>query len=181
MAFSVAIDHLIGPGNVPIPADKTTLSRPKLKRNWDVRPGFGIQGAFCAYTGEGLAVFDATFDFWNEEMELLWDAWANVWLTAPLGVKPAAIGVYHPVLVKAPFTIQNVQVTEIEGWGLVTPGHWQTKLQFLQYRPPIPFKPMKTEPVVPPAQKAAPSKPATEQDIRLAAAAAKFKAAAGGP
>lgn len=180
MAFSVAVDFLTI-GAAPFLADKTTLSPPKLKRNWDVRPGFGIQGAFCVYTGEGLATFDVTFEFWNEEKELLWDAFANLYLTAPRGVKPAAIGVYHPILVKAPFRILNVQMTEIEGWSLVTPGRWQTRLNFLEYRPPLPFVPVKTEPVVPPTQKAAPPKPATEQDIRMAAAAAKFAAAAGVP
>lgn len=180
MAFSVAIDHL-KLGFDFVPADKTTLSPPKLKRNWDVKPGFGIQGAFCVYTGEGLAMFDATFEFWNEEMELLWDVFANLNLTAPKGIKPAALGIYHPILVKAPFKIQNVQVTEIEGWSQVTPGHWQTRLSLLEFRPPLPFKPLKTEPVVPPVQASAPPKPATEQDIRMAAAAAKFAAAAGVP
>ena len=178
MGFSVAVDFLLFSTlgiQTPIPADKTTLSPPKLKRNWDVKPGFGIQGAFCVYTGEGLAAFDATFEFWSEEKEPLWDAFANVYLTAPKGVKPAAIGIYHPILVKPPFKIVNVQVTDIEGWSLVTPGRWQTKLSFLEYRPPLPFRPAKTEPVVPAVQKAPPAKPQTEQDIRMQQAAARLK------
>lgn len=184
MAFSVAIDLLVVSIGSPIaaiaavPADRTTLGPPKLKRNWDVRPGFGIQGAFCVYTGEGLATFDATFEFWNEEKEALWKIFANTFLTAPKGVKPAALGVYHPVLIQPPFAIQNVQVTELEGWSLVSPGKWQTRLSFLEYRPPAPFKPVKTEPVVPPVQKAAPARPKTEQDIRMQEAAARLKAAA---
>lgn len=177
MAFSVAVDRLVVGMNTPIPADKTTLSPPKLKRNWDVKPGFGVQGAFCVYTGEGLAAFDATFEFWSEEMEPLWDAFASVYLTAPKGVKPAAIGIYHPILVKPPFRIQNVQVTEIEGWGLVSPGKWQTRLSFLEYRPPAPFKPVKTEPVVPATEKAPPAKPKTEQDLRMVAAQERLKSA----
>lgn len=184
MGFSVEVDFLtvsmLGMQMI-IPADKTVLSPPKLKRNWDVRQGFGVQGAFCVYTGEGLAAFDATFEFWNEEMEPLWDAFASVFLTAPTkgvaGAKASALGIYHPILAKPPFRIQNVQVTDIEGWGLVTPGRWQTRLSFLQYRAPIPFVPSKTEPVVPAVDKAPPPKPKTEQDIRMAAAAEKFKAA----
>ncbi|MDB4946236.1 MAG: uncharacterized protein JWP97_5770 [Labilithrix sp.] len=177
MAFSVDIDFLVV-GAVPVPADKTTLSPPKLKRNWTVQPGFGIQGAFCVYTGEGLAAFDATFEFWDETKEALWDQFANRYLVAPKGVRPAAIGVYHPVLMKAPFKIQNVQVTDIEGWSLVSPGHWQTRLTLLEYRPPAPFKPVKTEPVVPGVEKVAVAKPKTEQDIRMQEAAARLKAAA---
>ncbi|RYG17861.1 hypothetical protein EON82_23340 [bacterium] len=180
MAFSVAIDWLlIGMNGVTmiVPADKVTLSPPKLKRNWDVKPGFGVQGAFCVYTGEGLATFDATFEFWNEEKEVLWDAFANVFLTAPKGVKPGALGIYHPVLVKPPFRIQNVQVTDIEGFGLVSPGKWQTRLTFLEYRPPLPFVPKKTEPVVPAVEKAPPAKPKTEQDLRMVAAQERLKAA----
>lgn len=183
MAFSVEVDVLVVSLlglSVPIPADKTTLSPPKLKRNWDVRPGFGIQGAFCVYTGEGLATFDATFEFWDETKELLWDRFASQFLAAPKGVRPAALGIYHPVLVKSPFKIQNVQVTDIEGWSLITPGRWQTRLSLLEYRPPAPFKPAKTEPVVPAVNKVPVAKPKTEQDIRLQEAAARLKAAAAG-
>lgn len=183
MAFSVAIDWLVISMNglsVPVPADKTTLGPPKLKRNWDVKPGFGIQGAFCVYTGEGLAAFDATFEFWNEEKEPLWDAFANTFLTAPQGVRPPALGIYHPILVKPPFRIQNVQVTEIEGWSLITPGRWQTRLSLLQYRPPLPFVPKKTEPVVPAVEKAPIAKPKTANDFRTANAAARLAYAATG-
>ena len=144
MSFSVAIDYLIV-GGEPVPADSAILSPPKLKRNWDVRPGFGIQGAFCVYTGEGLAAFDVTFNFVDEDTEPLWDAWASRYLVAPKGTKPAALGIYHPLLMKAPFKIQNVQVTDIEGWSFISPGHWQTRLSLLEYRPPAPFKPAKTE------------------------------------
>lgn len=178
--FSVAVDALtvsaLGIQTI-IPADKTTLTPPKLKRNWDVRPGFGIQGAFCVYTGEGLAAFDAVFEFWNEEMEILWDVFANLFLSAPKGVKPAALGIYHPVLLKPPFRIQNVQVTEIEGWSLISPGKWQTRLSFLEYRPPLPFKPVKTEPVVPAVDKVPLAKPKTEQDLRMVAAQERLKSA----
>lgn len=181
MAFSVAVDQivlsLLGI-TAPIPADKTMLSPPKLKRNWDVKPGFGVQGAFCVYTGEGLAAFDATFEFWNEEKEILWDQFANVFLAAPVGVKPPALGIHHPILIKPPLRIQMVQVTEIEGWSLVSPGKWQTRLSFLQYRAPIPFVPKKTEPVVPAVVKTPPARPKTEQDIRMAEAAARLRAAA---
>lgn len=175
MAFSVAVNWLlIGPPPAYVPADKITLGPPKLKRNWKVNEGFGIQGAFCVYTGEGLAAFDATFEFWNESSEPLWDAFANAYLTAPKGRKPAALGIYHPVLMKAPFKIQNVQVTDIEGWNCVSPGKWQTRLSFLEYRSPAPFKPVKTEPGVPAVQSAAPPRPKTAQDVRLAEAQEKF-------
>lgn len=177
MGFSVEIDVLVV-GSTAVPADKTTLSPPKLKRNWDVQKGFGVQGAFCVYTGEGLAAFDVTFEFWREEKEALWDAFAARYLTAPKGTKPAALGVYHPILMKAPFKIVNVQVTDIEGWSLVTPGHWQTRLSLLEYRPPAPFKPAKTEPVVPAVEKVPIAKPKTEQDVRMQEAAARLKAAA---
>jgi hypothetical protein len=178
--FSVAVDSLtvstMGLQTV-IPADKTVLSPPKLKRNWKVTEGFGIQGAFCVYTGEGLATFDATFEFWNAEMEILWNAFASIFLSAPKGVKPSALGIYHPILVTAPFRIQNVQVTDLEGWSLISPGKWQTKLSFLEYRPPLPFKPVKTEPVVPAVDKVPIAKPKTEQDLRMAASAAKLQGA----
>jgi hypothetical protein len=186
MPFSVEIDYLVVSIGNPISAiaavsaDKTTLGPPKLKRNWDVKPGFGLQGAFCVYTGEGLAAFDATFEFWDESKESLWDQFANVFLTAPVGVKPPALGVYHPVLIKPPFRIQNVQVTEIEGWSLIAPGRWQTRLSFLQYRAPAPFVPKKTEPVVPAVEKQPPARPMTEQDIRLQEAAARLRAVASG-
>ena len=177
MAFSVEVDHLVLGHGAVVPADKTTLSPPKLKRNWDIRKGFGIQGAFCVYTGEGLAAFDVTFEFWNEEKEALWDLFAKRYLDAPKGVRPSAIGIYHPVLMKPPFKIQNVVVTDVEGWSLVTPGRWQTRLTLLEYRPPAPFKPAKTEPTVPAVEKAPAVKPKTAQDIRMEEAAAKFKAA----
>ncbi|MBX3201805.1 MAG: hypothetical protein KF894_26960 [Labilithrix sp.] len=159
------------------PADKTTLSPPKLKRNWDVRSGFGIKGAFCVYTGEGLATFDAKFEFWNEAKEPLWNQFAAIFLAAPKGAVPAALGIYHPVLALPPFYITNVQVTEVEGWSLVTPGKWQTRVSFLQYRPAEPFKPVKTEPGVPAVEKSTVAKPKTVQEIRMEEARAKLNEA----
>lgn len=178
MSFSVAVDHLVlgrpGLPSIIVPADKVTLSPPKLKRNFDVKPGFGIEGAFCVYTGEGLAVFDATFEFWNEEKEGAWNLFASLYLTK-LGRVPPALGIYHPVLRVAPLKIESVQVTEIEGWSLVTPGHWQTRLSFLQYRAPVPFVPVKTEPGVPPTTKVPPVKPSTANDFRMANRTARLK------
>jgi hypothetical protein len=184
--FTVAVDFILmgrapAPGvpavRTQVPADKTTLSPPKLKRNWDVKQGWGLDGAFCVYTGEGLATFDATFEFWSEEKELLWDAFASVYLTSPAG-RPEALSIYHPILMSPPFSIKNVQVTEIEGWGLVSPGRWQTRLSFLEYRPQKTFVPAKTEPVVPAVVKNAPARPATEQELRIQASTARLAAAA---
>lgn len=182
MGFSVEIDYLIvNRGDLivtPIPADKTTISPPKLKRNWDVQKGYGIQGASCTYTGEGLATFDAMFEFWHEERELQWNIFAAAYLTPPVGKQTLVLGVYHPILVQPPFLIQNVVVTDIEGWSLVTPGHWQTRLSFMAYRPPKKFPVVKAEPGVPPTEKKPIAKPKTENDLRIEAAAAKLKEAA---
>lgn len=177
MGFSVAIDVLVL-GTEVVPADRTILSPPNLKRNWAVTQGYGLQGAFCTYTGEGLATFDVTFDFWSEAKERLWDSWAKANLVAPKGKRPAALGVYHPVLMKPPFSIQNVQVTDLEGWSLITPGRWQTRLTLLEYRPPAPFVPAKTEPVVPPTEKVPIAKPKTELDYRIIEAKDRLAAAA---
>jgi hypothetical protein len=178
MGFSVAVDHLVlgrpGLPSIIVPADKTTLSPPKLKRNFDVKPGFGIEGAFVVYTGEGLATFDATFEFWNEETEGAWNLFASLYLTKT-GRLPPALGIYHPALQVAPLKIESVQVTEIEGWSLVSPGKWQTRLSFLQYRAPKPFVPVKTEPGVPPVTKTPVVKPTTAQGFREANAAARLK------
>lgn len=178
MAFSVAADRLIVGAGTLVPADKITLSPPKLKRNWKVSTGFGIQGAFCVYTGEGLATFDVVCEFWDETKEAQWDAFANMYLAAPKGVRPSAIGIYHPVLMKPPFKIQNVQVTDIEGWSLVTPGIWQTRMTMLEYRTPAPFVPKKTEPVVPGTDKSPVEKPKTAQQKRVANSAARVAWAA---
>lgn len=180
MGFSVAVDSLVlglSGALTKVPADKTTLSPPKLKRNWDVKPGFGVQGSFCVYTGEGLAAFDATFEFWNEEKEALWDQFANTYLSAPVGTRPPALGIYHPILIKPPLRIDNVQVTEIEGWSLVSPGKWQTRLSFLQFRAPKPFIPVKTEPVVPAVVKTPPATPKTANDLKIQQGITKLKTA----
>lgn len=178
--FSVAVDHLVlgGPG-VIVPADKTTLSPPKLKRNFSVKEGYGVDGAFCIYTGEGLAAFDVTFEFWNEEKEGLWDAFASAYLVSP-SRSPVALSVYHPILLKPPFRIEGVQVTEIEGWSLVTPGRWQTRLSFLEYRPrPKQFIAKKAEPAIPGVATEV-VKPKTAQDYRMANRMAKLQYVVGG-
>lgn len=180
--FGVAVDWLLLSLNgfpMRIPADKTVLSAPKLKRNWKVTEGFGIKGGWCVYTGEGLATFDATFEFWNAEQELAWNMFANIFLTAPT-LKSTVFGVYHPALVMAPFRIQNVVITDIEGWGLVSPGKWQAKLSFLEYKAPIPFKPVKAEPTIPATAGVAPAKPKTVQDLRQVVAAERLAYAATG-
>ena len=132
--FSVAIDYLVlgkepAPGVPPIrvvvPADKTTLSAPKLKRNWEVRPGYGVDGAFCAFTGEGLATFDATFEFWSPEKEVRWKGFAGVYLATP--AKSQTLSIYHPVLMMPPLRITSVTVSPclmsgsaLTAWGATT-------------------------------------------------------------
>lgn len=172
--FSVEIDHLVL-GVMIVPADKTMLSPPRVKRNFDVRSGFGIDGAFCVYTGQGLASFDATFEFWNAEKEAAWDQWASLVLPPPSRT-PVALSIYHPVLAKAPFNIQGVVVTEVEGWSLISPGRWQTRLSFLEYRAPKPFVPNKTEPAIP-ALSVPVERPKTAQDHRTVASKERLKAA----
>ena len=176
MSFLVGLNQFALSIGAPVnafaiaPADKITISPPKLKRNWDVKPGFGVQGAFCVYTGQGLATFDVTFEFWNEAKEALWNQFASVFFAAPVGTRPSVLGAWNPVLVTPPYAIQNVVVTDLEGWSLVTPGHWQTKVSFLEYRAPVQFTPKKAEPVVPAVVKAPPARPQTEQDKRIAEA-----------
>ncbi|MBN9161516.1 MAG: hypothetical protein J0I07_11165 [Myxococcales bacterium] len=136
MSFPYADYILIGtdpsPGNV-------TITAPNSPRNWDERKGYGYSGASLVFTGNGLAVFDGVFRFWDEAHSVLWDAYATRHFMAPqLGLKGTSIGIYNPVLVKPPHKITQVVVTDVKGWTQVDDGLWETVVSFKEFRPPKP-------------------------------------------
>lgn len=106
-------------------------------RNWDIRMGYGIDGASLFYKGSGLAEFDVDIFIWEPEHWLLWEVFATVLTNppAPPGVLPTTLGITHPILNKRPWLITKVVVNKaISLWERNDTGLWSVTIPFIEYR-----------------------------------------------
>lgn len=128
----IVLGNAISPG-------RATIVPPGSPRNWDVRQGYGFSGAFVVYTGDGLAKFDVLIDIWDDADWPKWDAFAKLTLARPpLGTKPKALDISHPLLALEPWKITSVVVTDVSGFEQSDEGMWTCSISFLQYRAPKP-------------------------------------------
>lgn len=125
-------------GNVKSPG-RCTIVHPGSPRNWDVRQGYGFSGAFVVYTGDGLAKFDVLIDIWDDSQWADWDRFAKLCLAKPpVGTKPKALDIDHPLLALEPWKITSVVVEDVGGFEQDENGLWTCAISFLQYRAPKP-------------------------------------------
>lgn len=127
-------------------------------RDWDVRKGYGFQGAVTVYTGENLKPFDLIIDLWDFPKHWIeWQAFAVI-LKKPLpGIRPVALGIYHPILSAPPIEITEVVVTNVTAFEQGeedASGMFTTRITLLPYKKPKPVlgKPIAAIPAVPKPQ-----------------------------
>lgn len=169
-------DHIdLGPGRSPGLA--TIVGSGLSPRNWDVRQGYGLSGAWVVYTGDGLAKFAVQIELWLPEHFLAWKVFSKLCLERPLpGMKPKAQDIKHPLLNMSPFNISSVVVEDVEAFSQDEFGMWTTKISFLQFRAPRPAlgKPLAS---IPSASKPTPTAQ-DAADLEIQALQAQFGALA---
>jgi hypothetical protein len=168
-------------GGAPSPGRATILGGGSgSPRTWDVRKGYGYSGAFIVYTGDGLAKFKVMIELWLPEHFAAWQRFAKITLSKPpLGLKPTALDIAHPILNMQPWSITSVVVEDVSPWEQDEEGMWSTTIDFLQFRGPKPMlgKPLASIPnavkKIPTAQDAA--------EVEIQKLMTQFNSLANGP
>ncbi len=108
-------------------------------RNWDKRAGYGLSGATLVYTGDDLSEFDVIIDLWEDAHWSEWATFAKKVLTKPpIGTRPMALGIQHPLLSMAPLNITEVVVKDVYQFEQDEFGMWTGGIAFSVYRAPKP-------------------------------------------
>lgn len=116
-----------------------TITGAGCPRTWDVRQGYGYSGAIVVFTGDGLAKFDVHIDLWLPSHFAEWNRFAKICLAkAPLGTKPKAMDIAHPLLNMEPLKITSVVVEDVSQFEQDEFGLWTCTIKLLQYRAPKP-------------------------------------------
>lgn len=127
---------LLGGAKTP---GRATVQGAGSPRKWDVRQGYGYSGAIVVYMGDGLAQFDIHVDLWLPEHFSEWNRFAKIALVkAPLGTKPKALDISHPLLSLEPLKITSVVVEDVSQFEQDDEGLWTCTIKCLQYRAPLP-------------------------------------------
>lgn len=93
---------------------RATIGGGGSPREWDVRKGYGFSGAFVVYTGDGLAKFDILIELWLKEHFAEWQRFSKICLEKPpLGMKPKAMDIAHPLLNMTPIKITSVVIEDV--------------------------------------------------------------------
>lgn len=110
-------------------------------RNWDIRAGYGMTGAFVVFTGQGLAKFDVDIFAWEKEHFDDWKKFARRVLMAPsVGLRPRSLPISHPTLNAPPLSILQVVVEDVTQWEQGSDdGLWACTIKLIEYREPIPI------------------------------------------
>ena len=143
------------------------LDGPGLVIGWDIQNASGMTGAVTRRVAEPLKEFGAEFELSNEVDDLnvsdfdLWDEFESLLRsTVVTGKKPFALDVYHPDLARVGITaatIKSIGMLQLDG-----KGGGKIKVQFIEFRPPKPNKPVAST--------------KTEGDKKIDAANAELKA-----
>lgn len=107
-------------------------------RKWDERAGYGFSGAFIVYTGDGLAQFNALVTLWLPEQFLEWADFSVLLAKPPVGVRPTALDIGHPILNSSPLFIKSVVVTNVTQFRKSPDFRFECTISFKQYRAPKP-------------------------------------------
>lgn len=103
-------------------------------RKWDERRGYGLSGAIVVFRGIGLARFSVKLRFYTPEDWAGWYAWKPVVDRPPLGTRPRALDIWHPLLEAQQIT--KVVVEDVGQPEQTDDGEWTVEIKFIEYRRP---------------------------------------------
>ncbi len=127
------------------PADKVWLAQrwsPGLvdidgadsPRNWEEMPGYGWSGALLRFKGIGLAHFSIKLRLYTAQDWIDWAVFKPLVDRPPLGRRPRALDVWHPLLVD-----QGIYSLVVENLGQpmqTDSGEWTIEIKCIEYRMP---------------------------------------------
>lgn len=146
-------------------------------RSWDIRKGYGFSGATTVYTGDELSEFDVILTLWEPGHFDAWVAFSALLAKPPVGIRPSAMDIGHPILNGPPLFIKSVVVKNVSQFRKSPGMKFETTIKFLQYRAPKPMlgKPNQAIPALTPPTPTAQDK----YDLEIQALQAKIAAEGG--
>lgn len=117
-------------------ADVVGASSP---RDWDIRKGMGLSGAFSVFTGVSLAKFSVKLRLYTVEDWHLWYAWKPLVDKLPTrrgggGKDSGVLDIWHPLL--EALDIKAVAVAEPMQPEQTDHGEWTIEIKFIEFRYP---------------------------------------------
>ena len=103
-------------------------------REWEERKGYGWSGAIVLFKGIGLAHFTVRFKLYTSQDWIDWSLFKPLLDKPPIGKRPRAMDVWHPLLVD-----QGIYAVVVEDLGQATQtadGEWTIEVKFCEHRMP---------------------------------------------
>lgn len=127
-------------------------------RKWDKQSGPGYSGAWLIYHGTDLSDFSIVCRLYTDDDWLEWDALRPMLTRPPIGSRPKAMSVVHPVLDQV--GVISMVVEDVMAPQQTGPGEWTIEIRCIEWRGP------KAALSKPDAAAATPLDP-VEQEIKL--------------
>lgn len=103
-------------------------------RKWDERGGYGLSGSTLVFRGVGLAKFQVKVKLYTVEHWNAWRAWKPLVSKPPLGTRPKAQDIWHPLLEE--IEVKAAVVEEVSQPEQTGDGEWTVTIKFIEFRKP---------------------------------------------
>lgn len=103
-------------------------------REWEERKGYGFSGALVVFRGIGLARFSVKFRLYTSQDWIDWANFKPLVDKPPLGKRPRAQDIWHPLLVDQ--GIYSVVVEDLGQPEQTADGEWTIEVKLVEYRSP---------------------------------------------
>jgi len=110
------------------------ISGANSPREWEERKGYGWSGAIVIFRGVGLARFSVKFKLYTADDWRDWSLFKPLVDKPPLGRRPRAMDIWHPLLVD-----QGIYAVVVEDLGQAeqtADGEWTIETKMVEYRFP---------------------------------------------
>jgi hypothetical protein len=104
-------------------------------RRYDERNGYGLSGATVIFRGVGLSKFSAKIRLYDFNDWQLWDLWKPLIQKPPVGTRPRALSIWHPLCEDN--DIDKVVVEDVLGPDQTDDGEFTFEIKFIQFRSPV--------------------------------------------
>lgn len=103
-------------------------------RRWDERRGFGLSGATVVFHGVGLAKPLLRIRLFTEQHWSDWATWRELVQRPPLGERPRAMDIEHPIL--EDLGVRSVVVEDVTQPTQTGDGEWTVEVKLIEFRRP---------------------------------------------
>lgn len=105
-------------------------------RQWDEARGPGLSGARLRFRGLRLSHFILRIRLFTTADFEAWESFRDVVQRPPLGERPRAIDIVHPITAGA--GIRSAVVEDVSQLVQTDDGEWTVEIKLIEHRPPVP-------------------------------------------